>query len=70
MIIEAFACAVPVLGSDSGEIPYVIGDAGLVAKEGDEAAWNAAISLLVEDSARRRELGQKGLERARSAYAA
>ena len=35
---EAMACAIPVVGSDSGEIPHVIGDAGLVTPEGDAAA--------------------------------
>jgi glycosyltransferase involved in cell wall biosynthesis len=35
VLIEAMACKVPIVGSDSGEIPYVIGDAGLVFPEGD-----------------------------------
>ncbi|NEP07058.1 MAG: glycosyltransferase family 4 protein, partial [Okeania sp. SIO4D6] len=35
VLIEAMACQVPVIGSDSGEIPYVIGDAGLVFPEGN-----------------------------------
>ena len=39
MVIEAFACGVPVLGSDSGEIPYVIGDAGKVLPENDAGIW-------------------------------
>ncbi len=69
MLIEAFACGVPVIGSDSGEIPYVIGDAGVVAREGDLQAWIEPLERLLEDADARRELGQKGLERAKNVYA-
>ena len=69
MLIEAFACAIPVIGSDSGEIPYVIGDAGLVAREGDEAAWSLAIERLLVEADARRELGARGLDRATKVYA-
>ena len=41
VLIEAMSCGVPVVGSSSGEIPYVIGDAGLVFPEGDVAALRA-----------------------------
>ena len=41
MLIEAMGCEVAVIGSDSGEIPEVIGDAGLVVAEGDVAAWRS-----------------------------
>ncbi|MGG6265131.1 glycosyltransferase family 4 protein [Leptolyngbya sp. AN03gr2] len=68
MLIEAFACGVPVIGSDSGEIPYVIADAGIVVSEQDEQAWIQAISLLLEDSEQRHELAQRGLDRAHSVY--
>jgi glycosyltransferase involved in cell wall biosynthesis len=37
-IIEAMACEVAVIGSDSGEIPNVVGDAGLIMPEGDASA--------------------------------
>jgi glycosyltransferase involved in cell wall biosynthesis len=33
MLVEAMACGVPVIGSDSGEIPFVIGDAGIIVPE-------------------------------------
>jgi glycosyltransferase involved in cell wall biosynthesis len=69
MLIEAFACAVPVVGSDSGEIPFVIGDAGVVVREGDVRAWTKAIDELLGSAERRAELGARGLERARSVYA-
>lgn len=68
MLIEAFACGIPVIGSDSGEIPHVIKDAGLVVSEKDENGWIAAISDLLNSPSRRQELGEKGLERAHTFY--
>jgi glycosyltransferase involved in cell wall biosynthesis len=69
MLIEAFACAVPVIGSDSGEVPHVVGDAGLVVGESDEAGWRQALGGLLTDPAGRRELAERGLQRARARYA-
>lgn len=69
MLIEAFACAVPVIGSDSGEIPYVVADAGVIVGERDEAGWGRALSDLLESPARRAELATRGLDRARTLYA-
>ncbi len=69
MLIEAFACGVPVIGSDSGEIPYVISDAGLVVGEHDEAGWASAIAEMLESPDRRHDLGRRGLEQAQARYA-
>ncbi|WP_392435986.1 glycosyltransferase family 4 protein [Chlorogloeopsis fritschii PCC 9212] len=69
MLIEAFACGVPVIGSDSGEIPHVIKGAGVVVGEKDNLGWVAAISELLNSPNRRQELAQKGLERVQTMYA-
>jgi glycosyltransferase involved in cell wall biosynthesis len=69
MIVEAHACGVPVVGSDSGEIPFVVGAGGIIAPERDVPAWTRAISELLEDGARRRELARLGLERAHEVFA-
>jgi glycosyltransferase involved in cell wall biosynthesis len=61
VLIEAMACETPVVGSDSGEIPHVIGDAGLVVPEGDVAAL--ALASLRDDPAKRNELGRRGRPR-------
>jgi glycosyltransferase involved in cell wall biosynthesis len=68
MIIEAFACGVPVVASDSGEIPYVAGDAGVVVGERDIPGWTAAIAELLESPTKRSELAERGIERARSKF--
>ena len=69
MLLEAFACAVPVLGSDSGEIPFVLGDAGRVLGEADGTGWCAALGELLESPARRTALGQAGRARAAAEFA-
>ena len=68
VLIEAMACAIPVIGSFSGEIPHVIGDAGLVFPEGDVAALALAIEHLYADEAARQRLAAAGRERALAHY--
>jgi glycosyltransferase involved in cell wall biosynthesis len=69
MLIEAFASGVPVLGSSSGEIPYTVGDAGLIVNENDEEAWRTALERLLADRNERERLAALGLARARLRYA-
>ncbi len=68
VIMEAMACGVPVIGSDSGEIPNVLGDAGIVVTEGNISALATAIQELIQDDARRQALGARGVERARTLF--
>ena len=68
VLIEAMACQVPVIGSDSGEIPNVIADAGLVFPEGDVAALSDRLTQLIDHPEHARELGQRGYQRAIAHY--
>jgi glycosyltransferase involved in cell wall biosynthesis len=63
MVIEVFACEVPVIGSDSGELPSVIGDAGMIVPEGDITAWARALENLLDSPALQEDLAQRGFER-------
>lgn len=63
VLIEAMSCGVPVIGSSSGEIPNVIGDAGLVFPEGDVAALRGALARLAASPELRRDLARRGRER-------
>jgi len=69
VLIEAMACEVPVIGSDSGEIPDVIGDAGLIFEEGNSDALSERITLLISNPNRVRELARKGRQRVEDKYA-
>ena len=63
MLVEAMACGVPVIGSDSGEIPNVIGDAGVVVPESDSKALRAGIARLRDNAGERRRLAARGRAR-------
>ena len=63
VIVEAMACGVPVIGSDSGEIPTVLGDAGPVFHEGDAAALAEQMRCLLSDPQERDRLSRMGRER-------
>jgi glycosyltransferase involved in cell wall biosynthesis len=63
VLVEAMACGVPVIGSTCGEIPTVIGDAGLVFPEGDMAALREQLRRLQSQPALRTELARRGRQR-------
>jgi glycosyltransferase involved in cell wall biosynthesis len=65
---EAMACETPVIGSSSGEIPHVIGDAGLVFEEGNVQALVASIRQLLEDPELYAQLAKKGRQRVLENY--
>lgn len=50
VLIEAMACGVPVIGSNSGEIPYVIGTAGQVFPMTESGALAECIRRLMQDA--------------------
>ncbi|WP_186767551.1 glycosyltransferase [Blastopirellula retiformator] len=64
MLIEAFAAGVPVIASDSGEIPFTVGDAGIIVSEKDVDGYAAAIQRLLDDDQQRQTLIDNGLKRA------
>ncbi|MEA5578977.1 hormogonium polysaccharide biosynthesis glycosyltransferase HpsO [Anabaena sp. UHCC 0451] len=68
VLIEAMACKVPVIGSDSGEIPHVIGDAGLVFPEGNSEALANCLLQLIEKPDLADNLGEMGYQKAMIKY--
>jgi glycosyltransferase involved in cell wall biosynthesis len=60
---EAMACGVPVVSSDGGALPEVVGDAGVLVPARDVDALVAAIDALLQDPKRRDELGAKAKKR-------
>lgn len=63
VLIEAMACGIPVIGSDSGEIPNVIGDAGLVFPEGDAETLATHLTDLASAPERRAAMAEAGRAR-------
>jgi glycosyltransferase involved in cell wall biosynthesis len=68
VLVEAMACGVPVIGSNSGEIPHVIGDGGLVYPEGDSDALASAIMQLVDYPQHYADYSQKARQRVQQHY--
>ena len=69
ILIEAMASGVPVLASHSGEIPHVVGQAGVVISEDDIEQWVKSLNRLLDQPLYRSELAGLGLQRVVENYA-
>lgn len=68
VLVEAMSCGVPVVGSDSGEIPQVIGQAGLIFPERECHQLAACLSRLRQEPSLRLDLSRRGQVRARDLF--
>jgi len=68
VLVEAMSCGVPVIGSDCGEIPNVVGDAGLIFPENDAGALRECLVWLMGDPGLRADLARRGRERVLARY--
>jgi len=65
-ILEAMACGTPVIASNVSSIPEVAGDAAALIPPDDPEEWKDAIEILLDNPILRKELSEKGIERARA----
>ena len=57
---EAMACAVPVVSTDGGALPEVVGDAGLIVPTRNSEALADAITTLLNNPALREKFSEQG----------
>jgi glycosyltransferase involved in cell wall biosynthesis len=69
VIMEAHACGVPVIGSNSGAIPGVVAQGGWIIKEGDVDALSRLIRRLDDDRTEVARMGAAGLAQAEGRFA-
>lgn len=68
VIIEAHACGIPVIGSDSGSIPEIVAGGGVIVPESDPVRLAEAIRQLQADPGMTAELGRRGRQQVERSY--
>ena len=66
--VEAMAYGVPIIVSDVGGLPEVVGDAGVICKSGDAIAWAKAVREVLTNSDLREKNIEKGLKRVKENF--
>jgi glycosyltransferase involved in cell wall biosynthesis len=65
-LLEAMACGLPVVASNTSSLPEAVGSDGLLLPPDDAEAWADALSGLLNDESTRAELSARGRRRAQS----
>ena len=58
--LEAMAAGTPVLASNTGALPEVVGDAGMLLAPDDVDAWSSTMKRISEDADLRRSMVERG----------
>lgn len=64
--VEAMSCGAPVVASDSGALPDVVGTAGLLAPPGEAPAWASALRRVGVEPGLSARMATEGIGRARA----
>jgi glycosyltransferase involved in cell wall biosynthesis len=65
---EAMACGIPVISSDGGALPEVVGDAGVIVPARDVTALAEAIDSLINDAKRMKKFAEAGMVRVKKEF--
>lgn len=68
VIIEAHACGTPVIGSDSGGIPEVVGEGGVIVPERNPTRLAEALTTLCRNSDISLAMGRRGRRQVETLY--
>jgi len=63
--LEAMACGIPVIISNTSSLPEVIGNAGIMVDPGDVNSLSEAMYNVLEDKELRSQMSKNGLKRAK-----
>jgi alpha-1,3-rhamnosyl/mannosyltransferase len=64
-VLEAMACGVPVICSNSSSLPEIAGDAAILVDPSRSEPWAEALNNMLGDDGLREEYGRRSLDRSR-----
>lgn len=65
---EAMACGTPVIASDGGALPEVVGDAGITVPARDVSALAEAVNMMLSNKKKLKQMREKGISRVENMF--
>ena len=67
-VVQAMATALPIIGDDSGSVPYEIGAEGIIIPEGDIAELRSKMQWVMDNPEEAKKIGEKMQKRAENSF--